>query len=210
MERREEGKGSAVLASIGSLFVGHMSLIGALAIEYFLADGGESCSAACAKVSPVALACDLRAITAAAASVATCNAVLSRLGFAFTNSGMFSSDDSGCTYHPGPPAWAQVFHSGHSSGAPPAPTCDEVNTDTSRRRVCACSQPPPPPSPPPPSPKPPPPPPSAPSPKPPPPLLPIEYSQYFLAGGGDSCSAACAKNSPVALACDLGAITAAA
>ena len=121
-------------ACIGSVFVGHMSLIGALAIEYFLADGGESCSAACAKVSPVALACDLRAITAAAASVATCSAVLSELGMNFTISAMYPDDDSGCTYHPGQTGWAQLMHSGLSSGAPPAPTCDEVNADPGRRR----------------------------------------------------------------------------
>ena len=117
-----------------------MSFIGALAIEYFLADGGESCSAACAKVSPVALACDLRAITAAAASVATCNAVLSALDMRYTTSAMYSDDNSGCTYHPGQTGWAQVMHSGLSSGAPPAPTCDEVNADPSRRRVCACKE----------------------------------------------------------------------
>ena len=125
---------------IGSVFVGHMSLIGALAIEYFLADGGESCSAACAKVSPVALACDLRAITAAAASVATCNAVLSALDMRYTTSAMYSDDDSGCTYHPGQTGWAQVMHSGLDSGATPAPTCDEVNADPGRRRVCACKE----------------------------------------------------------------------
>ena len=107
------------MASIGSLFVGHMSLIGALAIEYFLADGGESCSAACAKVSPVALACDLRAITAAAASVATCNAVLSALDMRYTTSAMYSDDDSGCTYHPGQTGWAQVMHTGRYPSLPP-------------------------------------------------------------------------------------------
>ena len=117
-----------------------MSFIGALAIEYFLADGGESCSAACAKVSPVALACDLRAITAAAASVATCNAVLSALDMRYTTSAMYSDDNSGCTYHPGQTGWAQVMHSGLDSGATPAPTCDEVNPDPSRRRVCACKE----------------------------------------------------------------------
>ena len=111
-----------------------------LAIEYFLADGGESCSTACAKDSPVALACDLRAITTAAASVTTCNAVLSALGMRYTTSAMYSDDDSGCTYHPGQTGWAQVMHSGLDSGATPAPTCDEVNPDPSRRRVCACKE----------------------------------------------------------------------
>ena len=98
--------------------------------HYFLADGGESCSTACAnKNSPVTLACDLRAITAAAASVATCTDVLSALGMSYTQSGMHSDDDSGCTYHPGQTGWAQVMNSGRDSGATPAPTCDEVNAD---------------------------------------------------------------------------------
>ena len=109
--------------------------------HYFLADGGESCSTACAnKDSPVTLACDLRAITAAAASVATCTDVLSALGMSYTHSGMHSDDDSGCTYHPGQTGWAQVMNSGRDSGATPAPTCDEVNADSSRRRVCACDE----------------------------------------------------------------------
>jgi hypothetical protein len=106
--------------------------------HYFLADGGESCSTACAKDSPVARACDLRAITAAAASVATCKIVLSALGMSYTHSSMHFDDDSGCTYHPGQTGWAQVMNSGHDSGATPAPTCDVVNADSSRRRVCAC------------------------------------------------------------------------
>ena len=106
--------------------------------HYFLADGGESCSTACAKDSPVALACDLRAIAAAAASVASCKMVLSALGMSYTHSGMYPDDDSGCTYHPGQTGWAQVMNSGRDSGATPAPTCNEVNAGSSRRRVCAC------------------------------------------------------------------------
>ena len=72
--------------------------------------------------------------------MATCSAVLSELGMDFTISAMYSDDDSGCTYHPGQTGWAQVMHSGLDSGATPAPTCDEVNADPSRRRVCACKE----------------------------------------------------------------------
>ena len=83
--------------------------------------------------------------------------MLRSLGYSWGASGTYADDDSGCTYHPGQTGWAQVMHSGRSSGTPPAPSCDDVNADTSRRRVCACSQlPPPPPSPPPSSPSPPP------------------------------------------------------
>ena len=108
--------------------------------QYFLGGGGESCSTACAnKDSPVALACDLAAITFAASSVARCKDVVSSLGMSFTKSGMYRDDDAGCTYHPGQTGWAQVMNSGRDSGATPAPTCDEVNRDRSRRRVCACT-----------------------------------------------------------------------
>ena len=95
---------------------------------------------ACAhKDSPsgTALACNLDAITSAASSVARCKDVVSALGMSFTKSGMYSSDDSGCTYHP--PGFVQVMNSGRDSGKTPAPTCDVVNADRSRRRVCACT-----------------------------------------------------------------------
>jgi len=101
--------------------------------QYFLADGGKSCSTACANK-----ACNLRAITSAASSVARCRDVVSSLGMSFTKSGMYPDDDSGCTFHPGQTGWAQVMNSGRDNGATPAPTCDEVNADSSRRRVCAC------------------------------------------------------------------------
>ena len=105
--------------------------------QYFLADGGKSCSKACADRSNNA--CNLRAITSAASSVARCRDVVSSLGMSFTKSGMYRDDDAGCTYHPGQTGWAQVMNSGRDSGATPAPTCDEVNRDRSRRRVCACT-----------------------------------------------------------------------
>ena len=110
--------------------------------QYFLADGGESCTTACAhKDSPSgsAQACNLGAITSAASSVARCRDVVSALGMSFTKSGMYSDDDAGCTYHPGQTGWAQVMNSGRDTGATPAPTCDVVNADRSRRRVCACT-----------------------------------------------------------------------
>ena len=85
------------------------------------------------------LACDLGAITSAAASVARCKDVVSALGMSFTKSGMYSGDDAGCTYYPGLTGFVQVMNTGRDSGATPAPTCDEVNRDRSRRRVCACT-----------------------------------------------------------------------
>ena len=84
-------------------------------------------------------ACDLGAITSAASSVARCVNVVSALGMSFTKSGMYPGDDSGCTYYFGQTGWVQVMNSGLDSGATPAPTCDEINRDQSRRRVCACS-----------------------------------------------------------------------
>lgn len=103
---------------------------------YFLAAGGESCVAACATR---AQECDLPRVTAAAASVAQCRAVVSALGVTFTKSGMYPDDDSGCTYHPGQTGWAQVMHTGRDQGTVPAPTCAVVNRDRARRRVCACA-----------------------------------------------------------------------
>merc|ERR1740124_1572837 len=65
----------------------------------------------------------------------------------FTQSGMYRNDDdnraSGCTFRPNQAGnWAQVGNSTRD-GAAPAPTCDEVNADSTRRRVCARSPPPP-------------------------------------------------------------------
>ena len=84
-------------------------------------------------------ACDLGAITSAASSVARCVNVVSALGMSFTKSGMYPGDVSGCTYYFDQTGWVQVMNSGLDSGATPAPTCDEINSDQSRRRVCACS-----------------------------------------------------------------------
>ena len=115
--------------------------------EYFLADGGESCSTACAArgVSWAAHTCNLQAITAAAASMDNCKDVLGSLGMGFGRSGVYSDDDSGCTYHSAATnpsdRWAQVMHSGRDQGTTPAPTCNEVNGDSSRQRVCACTDP---------------------------------------------------------------------
>merc|ERR1740124_1730762 len=108
--------------------------------QYFLADGGKSCSQACADMSNNA--CNLGAITSAASSVARCSDVVRSLNMSFTQSGMYRNDDdnraSGCTFRPNQAGnWAQVGNSTRD-GAAPAPTCDEVNADSSRRRVCAC------------------------------------------------------------------------
>ena len=65
--------------------------------QYFLADGGKSCSTACANKAST---CNLRAITSAASSVARCRDVVSSLGMSFKKSGMYTDDDSGCTFHP--------------------------------------------------------------------------------------------------------------
>ena len=113
--------------------------------EYFLADGGESCSTACAArgSSWQSHSCNLQAITAAAASIDNCKDVIRSLGMGFGPSGVYSDDDSGCTYHPGQTGWAQVMHSGRDNrpATAAAPTCSEVNGDSSRRRVCACTDP---------------------------------------------------------------------
>ena len=93
--------------------------------DYFLANGGQSCDDACASSG----GCDLAAITAAAASTSACGSVLDDLGVSYANgpSGYYD-DNSGCTTHPGQGGWAQVYWN---------PTCDEVNSDGNRQRVCA-------------------------------------------------------------------------
>ena len=95
--------------------------------DYFLATGGQSCDDACASSG----GCDLAAITAAAASTSACGSVLDDLGVSYANgpSGYYD-DNSGCTTHPGQGGWAQVYWN---------PTCDEVNSDGNRQRVCACN-----------------------------------------------------------------------
>ena len=105
---------------------------------YFLAPGGKSCTDACAAIDEDYV-CDTDLITAAAANVGACKAVLDSLAVEYERSGMYPDDDSGCTYHPGQDGWAQVMHSGRDDGTDPAPTCDEDNADASRQRVCACS-----------------------------------------------------------------------
>ena len=102
---------------------------------YFLASGHQSCTDACEAIEQV---CDLDLITAAAATVNTCKATIDTLGLTYDNFGMYPDDDSGCTYGDwgGEDTWAQVLNS--NQAAVPAPTCDEVNGDSNRRRVCAC------------------------------------------------------------------------
>ena len=104
---------------------------------YFLASGGKSCTEACATLDED-YACDTDLITAAAANVSACKTVLDSLTVEYEHTGVYADDDSGCTYHPGQNGWAQVMNSGRDEGADPAPTCDEINADANRHRVCAC------------------------------------------------------------------------
>ena len=112
---------------------------------YFLAEGGKSCTTACSNYgdspSLATQTCNLNALTAAASSMDNCKAVLDSLGMSYGSAGVYSDDDSGCTYHPGQTGWAQVMHSERDSGTAATPKCDEVNGDSSRRRVCACIDP---------------------------------------------------------------------
>jgi hypothetical protein len=74
----------------------------------------------------------------AASSVKNCTAVLKELGMSFEKRGMYKDDDSGCTYHPGQTGWVQVMNRERDAGSAANPACDAVNSDKSRRRVCAC------------------------------------------------------------------------
>ena len=111
--------------------------------EYFLAEGGKSCTDECSSRGPSwqPHACNEEAITAAAESIDNCKAVLRSLGYDWQFDGTYTDDDSGCTYHPG--GWAQVMHTGRDQTprVPAAPKCDERNADPSRRRVCVCTDP---------------------------------------------------------------------
>ena len=99
---------------------------------FYLADGGQSCDAACAAKGQK---CDLLAITHIATEVSICKDTINGLGFSTGGGGRFKDDDSGCTYHPGQAGHHQLMDKSRTA----SPTCDEVNNDISRRRVCACS-----------------------------------------------------------------------
>ena len=96
---------------------------------YFLAQGGTSCSEACGARQQT---CDVGAVVSAAASVARCKGIIEGLGKTPQTGAQYGDDDSGCTYHPGQSGWAQVMR----QDGPP--TCDAVNADHARQRVCAC------------------------------------------------------------------------
>ena len=98
---------------------------------YFLAAGGESCSAACAVRSAE---CELTAIQYAATSVQICNGIIESLGKRPKTGGQYQDDNSRCMYHPGQTGWYQVMKKDGPT------TCAEVNTDSSRRRVCMCDE----------------------------------------------------------------------
>ena len=98
--------------------------------DYFLAAGGVSCTTACASRGKV---CNVAALQAVASSLATCRRALEHLGKTPQKGGEVSDDNSGCTFHPGQTGWVHIMRKDAD------PSCDEVNPDTSRQRVCACS-----------------------------------------------------------------------
>lgn len=106
---------------------------------FYLAQGHESCSAACSRLVPGS-SCDLQGLQLAATSVQQCRAVVSALGGSggldHSRWGQYPDNNSGCTYGDwgqGGDRWVQVMLRGHGG-----PTCDAVDGDYSRMRVCAC------------------------------------------------------------------------
>jgi len=97
--------------------------------EYFLADGGKTCTEACKDRGGK---CNLAAIEYVAGSVSICKETIESLGKTPTRGGRYRDDNSGCTYHPGQTGWFQVMDNGKGT------TCDARNRDRSRQRVCAC------------------------------------------------------------------------
>lgn len=107
---------------------------------FYLANGRESCTSACRRLKPGGT-CDVTGLRLAARSVDQCKHVVASLGgpggLDHAKSGQYPDDDAGCTYGDwGLPEnrWVQVMKRS-SSG----PSCDTVNQDASRMRVCACN-----------------------------------------------------------------------
>lgn len=103
---------------------------------FYLANGGESCTAACRRLKPDGV-CSTAGLAFAAKSVDKCKSIVREFGsLDFSRSGQYKDDDSGCTYGDwGKPEnrWVQVMKRSASG-----PSCDAVNSDKSRMRVCAC------------------------------------------------------------------------
>jgi len=98
-------------------------------VKFMLAKGGMSCTEACGEKGQT---CDEHGLRVAAGSVRTCKNMLNRLGYHPKLAGQWGDDNSGCTYHPGRSGWAQLMRKDGD------PKCDVVNSDGSRRRLCAC------------------------------------------------------------------------
>ncbi len=107
---------------------------------YYLANGHESCTDACRRMGGAGN-CDAEGLAFAAQSVDQCKSSVAVLGgpggLDHSRSGQYSDNDSGCTYGDwGRPdnRWVQVMRRGAAR-----PTCDSVDGDSSRMRVCACN-----------------------------------------------------------------------
>ena len=94
-----------------------------------MATGGTSCTEAC---KAKGLICDTDAIRHVANDFSICKETLKALGTTADDEGAFSDDNSGCTYHPGGTGWYQLMNNGNPT------TCDVINSDPSRQRVCSC------------------------------------------------------------------------
>lgn len=105
---------------------------------YYLANGSESCKQTCAKQNQQS--CNVAGIEFAAQSMDNCKAIVGKLvdqnGLRNAKWGQYPDDTSGCTFGDWGSVdkrWIQIMK---KDGL--APSCDTINPDVNRMRVCAC------------------------------------------------------------------------
>jgi hypothetical protein len=117
---------------------------------FHLANGGENCNTVCQRAGQ-GRSCDVKGLAVAAESIDNCVSVVKAIGAGATfqkvraRSGIYPDDRSGCTFgdwekeswsrgeNKTANRWIQIMKKDKA-----APTCEQINSDRSRMRVCAC------------------------------------------------------------------------